>query len=628
MAVLVNGKRVELPEHSRGFDLRSALNDKEAVAVKINGKLCDLSTELPRECEAVLVHPKSPEGTELLSHSSSHVLASAVKELFPNTKFGIGPAVEEGFYYDFLIEKPFSPEDVDKIEKKAREIIARDEKFVRTEVSKEEAKKIFAHEPFKLDLLAGITNEKVSIYQNGSFIDLCVGPHVPSTGAIKAFKLTKTGAAYWKGDQRNAQLQRIYGISFSSKEEMDACFKLMEEAEKRDHRKLGTALDLFSVHKEAPGSPFFHPAGMVIWNELERFWEEEHSKAGYLQVKTPLILHENLWRNSGHWDHYRNSMYFTKIDEENYALKPMNCPGCILIYSSSLHSYKEFPLRLAEMGMVHRHELSGVLSGLFRVRMFTQDDAHIFMTEEQLVDEVTRIIELTDRMYKVFKFDYEVELSTKPEKAMGDPLLWEKAEKALADAMKRIGKSFKINPGEGAFYGPKLDFKIRDSLGRMWQCATIQVDFQMPERFDLHYEGPDGRMHRPVMIHRVVFGSFERFIGILVEHYAGAFPTWLSPTQVSLLPISAKQNDYAVKVKEALEKEGIRVLADLRDEKLEAKVRDFQLKKIPYALVIGSREAESNTVSVRKRGGQINHGVPLEKFIEEIKAEIRERHSQ
>ncbi|WP_296971746.1 threonine--tRNA ligase [Tepidanaerobacter sp. EBM-38] len=594
---------------------------KEALAAKVDGVIKDLSSKVDKDCNVQFLTFEDEEGRKVFWHSSSHVMAQAVKRLFPETKLAIGPAIDEGFYYDFDRDESFTPSDLEKIEQEMAKIIAEDYAFCRKNVSKEEAieelNKI--NEPYKVELVEALPEgAPISFYQQGEFKDLCAGPHIPSTGRIKAFKLTSLAGAYWRGDEHNKMLQRIYGISFPKKSMLDEYLTRIEEAKKRDHRKLGKELDLFSIHEEGPGFPFFHPKGMIIWNLLTDFWRKEHSKRGYQEIKTPIILNEELWRRSGHWDHYKENMYFTKIDDMNYAVKPMNCPGGILMYKTDSRSYRDLPIRLGELGLVHRHELSGVLHGLMRVRCFTQDDAHIFMMPSQIEDEIIGVIDLVDYFYQIFGFEYNVELSTRPENSMGSDELWDQATAALQGALDKKGMSYKINEGDGAFYGPKIDFHLKDSLGRTWQCGTIQLDFQMPERFDLSYIGADGEKHRPVMIHRVIFGSIERFIGILIEHYAGAFPVWLAPVQARILPISEKHMDYAYKVKKQLEEAGIRVEVDERNEKIGYKVRDAQMKKIPYMLVVGDKEANENTVSVRTREKGDVGQKPVETFIDEV----------
>ncbi len=568
---------------------------------------------------------KKPEDRERLWHSASHVMAAAVKELCPDAKLAIGPAIEEGFYYDFDVKDSFKPEELEEIEKKMQEIIKAGEKFEKREISKKEAKEIFKNEPYKLELVEELRGSKASTYSTGNFVDLCKGPHIENAKQIGAVKLLKVAGAYWRGSEKNKMLQRIYGIAFPDKKMLRKWLHLKEEAEKRNHLKLGRNLDLFSMQPEAPGCVFIHPKGMVVWNELVRFWQDEHSKAGYVEISTPIILKKSLWERSGHWNHYKENMYFTVIDGEDFAVKPMNCPGGILVYKSHRHSYRELPLRIAELGTVHRHELSGVLNGLFRVRKFTQDDAHIYCMEEQVEEEVIGVIELVDRIYKVFGFPYHVELSTRPAKAMGSKETWDKAEAALKKAMQKKKMQFKVNEGDGAFYGPKIDFHIKDSLGRTWQCATVQLDFSMPEKFDLTYIDKNDKAKRPVMIHRVVYGSLERFFGILIEHYGGAFPAWLSPAQVSLIAIADKHQDYAERVKKEFEEAGLRVLLDSRSETVSAKVRDAQLQKIPYILVIGDREQKDGTVTVRQRSEKVLGAKKTSQFVEETLKEIREK---
>lgn len=558
-----------------------------------------------------------------IRHSASHVLAQAVISLYPNVKLGIGPAIEDGFYYDFDNLK-ITEEDLPKIEAKMKEIIKQDLKFIKLEKTKKDAEKVLIDQPYKLELLHEI--DKPTFYQDGNFIDLCAGHHVNSTKEIKAIKLLSIAGAYWKGDSKNQMLTRIYGIAFTTEDELKKYLFIREEAEKRDHRKIGKQLDLFSFHDEAPGFAFWHPKGIIIWNELLDFWRKEHKKAGYKEIKTPIVLNKELWLQSGHWDHYRESMYFTKIDEKDYAVKPMNCPGGILVYKNSLHSYRELPLRLAEVGLVHRHELSGVLAGLFRVRAFHQDDAHIYCTEEQIKSEVKKMIQLFDYFYnKIFKLEYHLELSTRPEKAMGSLELWGKAEKALAEALTEEKIDYKLNPGDGAFYGPKIDFHLKDCLGRTWQCGTIQLDFQMPERFDLSYEGADGKKHIPVMLHRTLYGSVERFIGILTEHHAGKFPLWLSPVQVKVLTVNDRNVEFAKEVVEKLKEHDIRVELDDRTETIPKKVRDAQLEKVNYSVTIGDKEIENKTLAIRSREGKVQFGVKIEDFIKQVTKEIEDK---
>ena len=601
---------------------------KEALAARLNGKIVDLNTPLQEDASVDILTFDDPEGAEVYRHTASHVLAQAVKRLYGNVRLGIGPPISNGFYYDFDFATPISPEDLEKIEEQVKQIIKEDLPLQRLEVSREEALKTFQElgEPFKVELISDLPEgDTISCYRQGEFIDLCAGPHLPSTGKLGSFKLLNLAGAYWRGNERNPMLQRIYGTAFPRKELLEEYLHLLEEARKRDHRKLGRELDLFSFHEEAPGFPFYHPRGIIVRRELEKFWREEHQKAGYQEVETPIILNRFLWEQSGHWEHYREDMYFTKIDGQDYAVKPMNCPGSMLIYRTGMHSYRDFPLRMAEMGLVHRHEKSGTLHGLMRVRCFTQDDAHIFMLPEQIEDEVAGVIELVDRFYRVFGFNYHVELSTRPEKSMGSDEMWEKATSALQSVLDKRGMPYKINEGDGAFYGPKIDFHLQDSLGRTWQCGTIQLDFQMPEKFDLSYIGPDGQKHRPAMIHRVVYGSMERFLALLIEHYAGAFPLWLAPVQAVVIPITDRQHAYALEIKDMLRNKKVRVEMDDRNEKVGYKIREAQVQKIPYMLVIGDKEVAARSVAVRHREQGDLGAVPLESFLAKIKEEIDEK---
>ncbi|MBW2977496.1 threonine--tRNA ligase [Candidatus Woesearchaeota archaeon] len=590
---------------------------KKAVAGIVDEELVDLSFVLKKNAKVEIVTIDSRQGQEVLRHSAAHILASAVKKVFPKVKFGIGPAIEEGFYYDFDKKEPFAPDDLKKITKEINKEIQAKIPFERKEVSKAEAKKLFKDEKYKLELIEE-KEGKISVYKHGDFMDLCKGPHVPDTGFVKAFKLMKTAGAYWKGDAKNPQLQRIYGIAFSGEKELKKYLTLLQEAEKRDHRKIGSRLELFSIHDEAPGMPFFHDKGNFIWEKMKEFMTEKMRVLNYELNKTPIILNKALWLQSGHWDHYKENMYFTKIDQGDYAVKPMNCPGNLLVYKTRSHSYRELPIKAGEFGLVHRHELSGVLSGLFRVRVFTQDDAHVFCTEEQLKDQLIELIELVDDIYSTFGFTYDVELSTRPEKAMGSKEVWDKAEKYLAEAMKAKKMKFKINPGEGAFYGPKLDFHIKDALGRSWQCGTIQVDFSMPEKFDLTYEGKDGRKHRPVMVHRAIYGSLERFLGILIEHFAGRFPLWIAPVQARVITVADRFNKYAGSVVKEMKKAGIRVELDTRTESVGRKVRDAQLQEIPAIINIGEKEETAKTVAVRTLNGKVKFGLKTDSLIKKM----------
>ncbi len=602
---------------------------KEAVACKIDGVLKDLWTSLERDCSFEVVTFSSDEGKKVYWHTTSHILAQAVKRLFGDkVKLGIGPAIDNGFYYDFDVEESITMELLEKIEEEMQKIIKEDLKIERFELSRKEAVKLMQEkgENYKVELINDIPEgETISFYRQGEFVDLCTGPHLPSTGRVKAFKLLSVAGAYWRGNSKNKMLQRVYGVSYEKKSQLDEYLTMLEEAKKRDHRKLGRELDLFDIFEEGPGFPFFLPKGMIIRNILEDFWKEEHIKRGYQEIKTPIMLTKDLWIQSGHWDHYKENMYFTKIDEQEFAIKPMNCPGSILVYKRKQHSYRELPQRLCELGLVHRHELSGVLHGLMRVRCFTQDDAHIFMLPSQIKDEIKGVIDLIDYFYSVFGFKYHVELSTRPENSMGTDEQWNMAETALKEALEEVGINYKINEGDGAFYGPKIDFHLEDSLKRTWQCATIQLDFQMPERFDLYYIGEDGAKHRPVMLHRVVFGSIERFIAILTEHFAGAFPVWLAPTQIRVIPVSDNFNDYAAKVSQILKENGFRVEEDFRSETVGYKIRDAQLQKIPYMVIVGEKERRENTIAVRDRKKGDLGSFTIDKFVSMVKEKVEKR---
>lgn len=601
---------------------------KKAVAAKVNGRVCELNTPIQADAQVAILTFADKEGADVFHHSTSHVLAEAVQRLFPGTKLAIGPAIENGFYYDFDSDHTFVPEDLEAIEAEMKKIIKQGAAFERQEVSRQQALDYFSGrgEDYKVELIKDLPEgETISVYRDGDYVDLCAGPHLLSVGAIKAVKLMSIAGAYWKGDEHNKMLQRIYGTSFPKQKELDDYLFMLEEAKRRDHRKLGKELDLFSFVDEAPGFPIFHPKGIVIRNELETYWREEHAKRGYLEIRTPLIMNRKLWETSGHWDHYHDDMYFTDIDDEPYAIKPMNCPGSILLYNERPHSYRELPLRLAELGLVHRHELSGALHGLFRVRAFTQDDAHIYMAEDQVQDELIKVLELIDKVYKDFHFDYKVELSTRPENSMGSDELWEEATEGLKKALETIHADYTINPGDGAFYGPKIDFHLKDSLGRTWQCGTLQLDFQMPRKFGMTYIGEDGEKHIPVMIHRAIFGSVERFIGILTEHYAGAFPTWLAPVQAEIIPITDAQAAYADALAARLKEQGVRVEVDHRSEKMGYKIREATVQKIPYMLVVGAKEAEAGSVSLRSYKNGNQGDMPLDAFIDQITQEIKNR---
>ncbi|MCI7135905.1 MAG: threonine--tRNA ligase [Candidatus Limivicinus sp.] len=573
---------------------------------------------------------ENPEYKNTYRHTTSHILAQAMKRLYPEVKLAIGPAIENGFYYDFDAPFAITPEILEKLEAEMRKICKEKIKLERFELPREEAIKFMEDrdEPYKVELIRDLPEDAViSFYRQGDFTDLCAGPHLDSTGRVKgnAIKLTACNGSYWRGDASGKALQRVYGTCFMKKEELDQYLQRIEEAKKRDHRKLGKELGLFMLTDEGPGFPFFLPKGMVLRNTLIDYWREIHKKYGYVEVSTPMILNRQLWERSGHWDHYKNNMYTTKIDDEDFAIKPMNCPGGMLVYASEPHSYRDLPLRCGELGLVHRHELSGALHGLFRVRCFTQDDAHIFMTREQMKDEIKNVVRLFDEVYSTFGLNYEIELSTMPEDHIGTEAEWEENQNILKDAITDMGKSYVVNEGDGAFYGPKLDFHIEDCLGRTWQCGTIQLDSQLPERFQLEYTGADGEKHRPIMIHRVVFGSIERFIGVITEHFAGAFPVWLSPVQARVMPITDRAADYAKQLAERLDQEGVRVDTDLRNEKIGYKIREAQMQKLPYMLVVGDKEAEAGTVSVRTRGGVDLGAMPVDDFIAKIKEEIKTR---
>ena len=621
-------------EYAAGTTLGEAVKQlsnslaKKVLAANVNGELTDLREELVDGSEVAFLTFEEDGGKHTLRHTASHILAQAVKRLWPEAKLAIGPAIDKGFYYDIDMEHTLTPDDLGKIEKEMSRIVKENLPITKSIMPRQEAIEFFKskNEDYKVELIQDLPEDAIiSCYSQGDFIDLCAGPHVASTGKVKAFKLQSIAGAYWRGDEKNKMLQRIYGTAFEKKEELDAYLHLLEEAAKRDHRKLGKELGLFVIKEEGPGFPFFLPKGMALRNELENFWREVHHDFDYEEIRTPIILSKHLWETSGHWDHYRENMYTTIIDDEEYAIKPMNCPGGILVYQNEMHSYRDFPLRYAELGLVHRHELSGALHGLFRVRAFTQDDAHVFMLPDQMQTELMKVIELFDRIYSQFGLKYHVELSTKPDNAMGDDAIWEAATEALRNAIEAKGIPYVINPGDGAFYGPKLDYHIEDSLGRTWQCGTIQLDMNLPERFQIEYIGEDGQKHRPIMIHRACFGSMERFIGILTEHYAGAFPTWMAPVQVKILPISEKHVEYAKELAKQMHRDYVRVEVDDRSEKIGYKIRQAQIAKVPYMLVVGDKEVEEGTVNVRKHGGDELGSVPFEEFFNSIKTEIKER---
>jgi len=602
---------------------------RAALAASLDGQLVDMNAPLKSDGALRFVTFQDPEGKDIYRHSSSHIMAQAIRRIWPEAALAIGPAIADGFYYDIALPQPISAEDLPRIEEEMERIVKEDLPFSRVEVPREEALEIFRKQgnKFKEEIISELpVDATVSLYRQGEFVDLCRGPHIPSTKYLKAFKLTAVAGAYWRGDEKRDMLTRIYGTSFSDKKDLKEHLQLLEEARKRDHRKLGKELGLFTFHQEGPGFPFFHPRGVVLYNTLTGFCREELQKRNYREVRTPIILHEQLWHQSGHWDHYKENMYFTTIDERQFAVKPMNCPGGLLIYKSTHHSYREFPIRVGEFGLVHRHEKSGVLHGLFRVRAFTQDDAHVFCLPEQLEDEIRGLVDLILYFYKVFGFeDVHIELSTRPEKSIGTDEVWEKATSALQNTLEHMNIVYKLNPGDGAFYGPKIDFHIRDCLKRTWQCATIQVDFSMPERFDLTYVGVDGQEHRPVMVHRAVFGSLERFMGILIEHYAGNFPLWLAPVQVMVLPIGGEQEAWALELIAMLRAAGIRAEIDLSSEKIGRKIRDAEIQKIPCMLVIGQREADGHSAAIRRHGAGDQGVKAAEELIRDLLAEIAEK---
>lgn len=628
---LKDGTIIEVEKGSSIIDVAKKISEglaRVTLAGLVNGEVQDLRHKLTEDCKLEILTFDSLEGKKAYWHTTSHIMAQAIKRLYPEIKLAIGPSIDNGFYYDFDTEKPFSEEDLIKIEDEMKKIIKEDLPLERFELPRKEAIKFMEEkgEPYKVELINDLPEDAIiSFYKQGEFTDLCAGPHVAKTGNIKAVKLLTSSGAYWRGNEKNKMLQRIYGISYPKASQLEEYLNMLEEAKKRDHKKLGKELELFMITGEGPGFPFFLPKGMVLRNVLEDYWRKIHTLNGYQEVKTPVMLNEELWHRSGHWDHYKDNMYTTKIEEQDFALKPMNCPGGMLVYKSKMHSYKDLPIRMGELGLVHRHEKSGQLNGLFRVRCFTQDDAHIFCLPEQIESEIIDLMHLINQVYSLFGFTYTVELSTRPEDSMGSDEDWTTAENALRKALEHENMEYVVNEGDGAFYGPKIDFHIKDSLGRDWQCGTIQLDFQMPERFDLNYIGQDGEKHRPVMLHRVVFGSIERFIGVLIEHYAGAFPTWLAPVQVKILTISYRQKEYADELVKQFMKEGIRAELDDREEKIGYKIREAQLQKIPYMLIIGEKEVEANAVGVRARKeGDIGQ-MPVKEFISKIKEEIEEK---
>ncbi len=629
MKLIVNGIPMEVEDGVNALDLSGSISKelkKEALVARLNDRVISLVEPIHEDGVLEILNFSDEDAKRTLRHTASHVLAQAVKHLKPEAKLAIGPAIENGFYYDFDVDEPFTSEFLAAVEKEMQKLIKKNERVERFELPRAEALELMKDEPYKVELINDLPEDAtISFYRQGDFTDLCAGPHLPSTGKIKAVKLMSIAGAYWRGSEKNKMLQRIYGTAFTSKEELDAYIARIEEAKKRDHRKLGRELNLFAFRDEAPGFPFYLPKGMILKNTLIDFWRDIHRKWGYVEISTPQIMRRTLWETSGHWDHYKENMYTTVIDGEDFAIKPMNCPGSILTYELDTHSYRDLPLRYGELGLVHRHELSGALHGMFRVRCFTQDDAHIFLTQDQITDEVVRIARLFDEVYSIFGLPYKIELSTMPEDHIGSVEDWDIATKALADAIKSIGKTYEVNEGDGAFYGPKLDFHIQDSLGRTWQCGTIQLDYQLPGRFNLTYVGADSGKHCPVMIHRVVFGSIERFIGIITEHFAGAFPLWLAPVQVKIMTIVDRADDAAEKLRDRLEELGIRTEIDLRNEKIGFKIREAQMMKVPYMLILGDKEAENGVVAVRSRKeGDLGTMTP-EELIKKLHEEIRSK---
>ena len=625
---LNDGSIKEVKDNSSVLDLANSISrnlGKNAIVGEVNKTLVDLSYKLKDNDEVNILTTDNEKAVEVLRHSISHIMAQAVKRLYKDAKLAIGPSIENGFYYDFDIENPLTSEDLEKIEKEMNNIIKEDLKFERIDVSREEALKLMKekNETYKVELINDLPEgEKISLYKQGDYVDLCRGPHIPSTKYVKAFKLTSVAGAYWRGNEKNKMLQRVYGVAFANKTLLETYLHNLEEAKKRDHRKLGKELKLFTFAEEGPGFPFFLPKGVILKNTLIDFWRKLHYEAGYVEVETPIMLNKKLWETSGHWYHYKENMYTSMIDGEEFALKPMNCPGGMLVYKSEAHSYRDFPMRVGELGRVHRHELSGALHGLMRVRAFTQDDAHIFMLPDQIKYEIKGVVELIDKVYSKFGFKYHVELSTRPEDSMGSDEEWNLAEDSLKGALEELNLDFIVNEGDGAFYGPKIDFHLEDSIGRTWQCGTIQLDFQLPQRFELEYVGSDGEKHRPIVIHRVIFGSIERFIGILIEHFAGKFPTWLAPIQVKVLPISDKFNGYSDEIKNELEKNGIRVEMDYRNEKIGYKIREARNERVPYIVVIGEKEENEKKISLRSRKNGDEGSLELKELINRINDEV------
>jgi threonyl-tRNA synthetase len=626
---LPDGSIKHFDKNPTGMDIALSISEgfaRNCVALETDGHLQDLNRPIDHDTSVKLLTTSDPESLEIMRHSAAHIMAEAVLRLHPDAKLTIGPVVEDGFYYDIDMD-PISEDDFPKIEEEMRKIVKDKIPFERQMVRKEEALEFFKDDPYKQELISALEDGTISLYRQGQFTDLCRGPHVPHTGMVKAFKLMKVSGAYWRADQTKAQLQRIYGTAYFDKKDLKQYLHILEEARKRDHRKLGTQLDLFSFHDVAPGMPFFHAKGMAMWNALLEYWREEHRAAGYVETKTPIMLDRNLWERSGHWENYRENMYTSTIDDFDYAIKPMNCPGGMLLYGSKRHSYKDLPIRAGEIGLVHRHELSGALSGLFRVRAFHQDDAHIFMMPEQIQDEILGVLRLVDRIYSTFGLGFHLELSTRPEKSIGSDEAWEQATNGLESALKTYGKEYVINEGDGAFYGPKIDIHIKDAIGRTWQCGTIQLDMSLPERFDLFYIGKDNEKHRPVMIHRVIYGSVERFFGILVEHYAGKFPLWLAPVQAVILPMNDELVDYAGQVCREIGAKGLRIEMDTRTESLKKKVREAQIQQIPLIITLGEKEKESGTLSVRTLDGTVRYGLSQDELLGKALDHIRNRHA-
>ncbi len=629
--ILKNGESMAVADNAKAFDAALAISEglaRNAVCAKVNGALVDLSHPLSEGDTLEIITLKDKEGLAVYRHTCAHVLAQALKTVYPTCKLSIGPVIENGYYYDVDFVTPITQADLEKVEAEMKKIIKGNFPIERFTLPRNEAIALMKEysEDYKVELIEDLPEgETISFYKQGNFTDLCRGPHLSSTGKIKAFKLTSIAGAYWRGDEHNKMLTRIYGTAFAKKDEMEAYFTMLEEAKKRDHTKLGKELKLFAILNEGKGLPFFLPNGMVLKNTLIDYWRQIHTREGYVEVSTPIMLNKSLWETSGHWYHYRDNMYTTKVDEEDFAIKPMNCPGGILVYKNEPHSYKDLPIRMGELGLVHRHEKSGQLPGLFRVRCFTQDDAHIFMTREQIKDEIKGVVRLINEVYTLFGFKYHVELSTRPENSMGSDEDWNTATEALRSALDDMGLSYVVNEGDGAFYGPKIDFHLEDSIGRTWQCGTIQLDFQLPQRFEMEYVGEDGQKHQPIMVHRVAFGSIERFIGILIEHFAGKFPVWLAPLQVKILPITDRQEAYAKELCAKMKERGIRVSVDDRNEKIGYKIREAQLEKLPYMLVVGEKEASENLVAVRRRDKGDMGAVNADEFIETIVKEIEEK---